>query len=346
MLIAESAPQSGIVLTWPHARSDWRASLADIIPVYLDIARAVSAHERLLVVCYDAAHRTAVMDSFREAGLGIANVGFTCIPSNDTWIRDYGPLAVARGAAVELHDFVFDGWDGKYPAGLDDGVTQALQAAGLFGDLPCHRHTLVLEGGSIDTDGRGTLLTTARCLLHTGRNRGAGRDVIEAALHSILGITRVLWLQHGEIIGDDTDGHVDMLARFCSADTIAYASCADSDDPQYPPLQAMLAELQTFRTADGQPYRLVPLPLPAARYDADNQRLPASYANFLIINDAVLMPTYRDPADDIALQALQACFPARDIIPIDCLPLIRQSGSLHCATLQLPSGVLTDRSHG
>ncbi|MDX1697475.1 MAG: agmatine deiminase family protein, partial [Thiohalobacterales bacterium] len=175
---------------------------------------------------------------------------------------------------------------------------------------------------------------------------GHDHDAIEAALRSTLGAERFLWLEHGEIIGDDTDGHFDMLARLCGADTIAYTRCTDSDDPHFPQLEAMQNELENFRTADGRPYRLVPLPLPAACLDDDNRRLPASYANFLIMNDAVLMPAYRDPADKIALQALAACFPRREIIPIDCLPLIRQNGSLHCATLQLPAGVLADISRG
>jgi agmatine/peptidylarginine deiminase len=200
----------------------------------------------------------------------------------------------------------------------------------------------VLEGGSIETDGHGTLLTTIRCLLQSGRNAGISRQDMEAALSAALGIERVLWLAHGELMGDDTDGHIDMLARFCSADTIAYSHCEQDDDPHYRSLTAMHTELQAMTSTTGEPYQLVPLPLPAPCYDDDNQRLPASYANFLILNDAVLMPAYNDPADDVAAQALKACFPGRSIIPIDCLPLIRQAGSLHCATLQLPAGILPD----
>ena len=340
MLIPEFAPQSGVALTWPHASTDWGPSPGDIIPVYLDIARAVLAHERLLIICYDEAHRTEITGSFAAAGLSADGASFTCVPYNDTWIRDYGPLVTGHGGVIELHDFTFDGWDGKYPAVLDNGVTRVLQAAGLFDKLRCHRYPLVLEGGSIDTDGCGTLLTTARCLLQTGRNHGAGRDEIESALHRALGVERVLWLEHGEIIGDDTDGHIDMLARFCSPDTIAYTSCSEVDDPHYPSLDAMQVQLRSFTTGAGHPYRLAPLPLPVACYDENRQQLPASYTNFLIMNNAVLMPAYHDRADAIAARTLQDCFPAREIIPIDCRPLIRQRGSLHCATLHLPAGVL------
>lgn len=340
MLIPEFAPQSGIALTWPHAGTDWGSSLADVIPVYLEIARAIMARERLLLVCYDDAHRATVFNAIEDAGLPADEVTYACAPSNDTWIRDYGPLATGCNGNIELHDFTFDGWDGKYASSLDNNITRTLLAAGLFGDLPCHHYPLVLEGGSIDTDGRGTLLTTSRCLLQTGRNAGAGRNGIESVLRTALGIERVLWLDHGEIIGDDTDGHVDMLARFCSADTIAYASCNRPGDPHYRSLGAMEEQLRSFSSVTGQPYRLVPLPLPDAIHDKDNQRLPASYANFLIMNDAVLMPAYNDPADANALLALQGCFPAREIVPIDCRPLIAQHGSLHCATMQLPAGVL------
>ena len=342
MLIPEFALQSGVLLTWPHARSDWCDDLTAITPVYIELTRAIAAHERLLLVCYDPAHRDAVDTTLSQAGIPGRNIHYTTCASNDTWIRDYGPLATACDGQIELHDFVFDGWDGRYPAGLDDRVTRTLHARGQFGRWSMTRHSLVLEGGSIDTDGHGALLGTTRCLLQTGRNAGMTRADMEASLSETLGAERMLWLEHGVILGDDTDGHIDMLARFCSADTIAFSSCEHADDPHYQPLLAMQAELQGFTRASGQPYELVPLPLPAPCYDDDNQRLPASYANFLIINDAVLMPVYHDPADDVAAAALGTCFPGRRIIPIDCLPLIAQGGSLHCATLQLPAGILPD----
>jgi agmatine deiminase len=255
-------------------------------------------------------------------------------------VRDYGPIAVSRGGRLVLHDFTFDGWGGKYPAALDNLASRALFEGGFFATDEFRQQQLVLEGGSIDSDGCGTLLSTTRCLLDSGRNPGFNRSRLEAWLGEHLGIARVLWLEHGELAGDDTDAHVDMLARFCSPDTIAYSCCDDLQDEHFAPLAAMEQQLQTFRTRDGQPYELVPLPLPEAIRDEHGRRLPASYANFLIINGAVLLPVYDDPADAVAQTALAACFPGRRVVPLNCLPLILQNGSLHCATMQLPVGVL------
>ena len=340
VLIPEFAPQSGVMLAWPHQYSDWKVDLDSIEPVYLDIARAVVAHEHLLVVCHDSAHREHVHASLAAAGIPLDRVIFTCVRTNDTWVRDYGPLTVLADGHPVLLDFVFNAWGDKYSATLDDAVTGNLYAAGLFGTLGYQRLPLVLEGGSIDVDGSGTLLTTSHCLLSPARNPGLGKPGLEAAFREHLGIERVLWLEHGELAGDDTDAHVDMLARFCDADTIAYTQCADREDAHLAPLAAMEQELLGFLTRSGEPYRLVPLPLPQAVHDDNGQRLPASYANFLVINGAVLLPVYNDPADAVARQRLQDCFADRNIIPINCLPLIRQYGSLHCATMQLPAGVL------
>ena len=198
----------------------------------------------------------------------------------------------------------------------------------------------VLEGGSIDTDGEGTLLTTTACLLTESRNPQLDQQQIEMRLKTELGVTRILWLQHGFLAGDDTDSHIDMLARFCAPDTIAFMQCDDPGDEHFESLAAMAQELRQFRTRDGQPYRLIGLPLPAAIYNSVGQRLPASYANFLIINDAVLVPQYNDRSDEIVLKRLAACFPDRQMIGIPCRALIEQYGSLHCLSMQFPDGVL------
>jgi agmatine deiminase len=212
----------------------------------------------------------------------------------------------------------------------------------VFGELPLERVSLVLEGGGIEVDGSGSLLATERCLLAPTRNPGLGRAALEERLGELFGLKRVLWLRHGALAGDDTDSHIDTLARFCDARTIAYAACDDPSDKHYDELGAMAEELRGFRAADGRPYQLVALPWPRAKRDAEGNRMPATYANFLIINGAVLVPTYRDPADRLALDCLGRCFPGREIIGIDCLALIQQHGSLHCVTMQLPEGVLRD----
>ena len=339
-LIPEFAPQSGVLLVWPHVASDWRDSLAEIEPVYLELVRAISRHEPVLIVCYDEEHSRHIQQQLTDARIEPSGVRQVVVPTNDTWVRDYGPLAVKGNQSVSLVDFTFDGWGGKYASGLDNAVPAALAAAGVFKSTGLQQHSLVLEGGAIDYDGSGTLLTTTRCLLDAGRNPAMDRAALENELQTCLGIDRVLWLDYGFIQGDDTDGHVDMLARFCSPHDIAYTRCRDTGDHHFATLKEMERQLQTLSDRDGRPYRLHPLPLPAPVYSSDGTRLPASYANFLIINGAVLLPVYDDPADEEARAVLKHCFPGREIEPVNCLPLIAQYGSLHCASLQLADGIL------
>ncbi len=340
VMIPEFAPQSGVILTWPHPGTDWHSRLAEIENLYVEVAGTIARYECLLIICSDANHRQHVSRLLERAGVALHAVHFAVTGTNDTWVRDYGPITAARNGRLILHDFIFDGWGGKYPAALDNRVNRSLLEDGCFGSNEYMQQQLVLEGGSIDCDGCGTLLTTSQCLLESGRNPGYDRARLEARLRELLGIERVLWLTHGELAGDDTDAHVDMLARFCSPGTIAYSSCNDTHDEHFAPLAAMEQELRTFRTREGLPYELVPLPLPRPVLDETGRRLPASYANFLIINGAVLVPVYADPADAVAVAALAGCFPGRRIVPFNCLPLIQQNGSLHCATMQLPVGVL------
>lgn len=340
LLIPEFAPQSGVILTWPHPGTDWHSRLADIEKLYVEIAASITRHERLLIICRDSRHRQHVSRLLEHANVALQAVRFAITSTNDTWVRDYGPITVSRDGRLVLHDFTFDGWGGKYTATLDNRVNRSLFDEGFFGGSELLQQHLVLEGGSIDSDGCGTLLTTSRCLLESGRNPGYDRARLEARLRELLGIERVLWLEHGELAGDDTDAHVDMLARFCSPGVIAYSSCNDPQDEHFAPLAAMEQELRSFRTRAGTPYELVPLPLPQPVLDASGRRLPASYANFLIINGAVLVPVYADPADAVAVAALAGCFPGRRVEPLNCLSLVQQNGSLHCATMQLPAGVL------
>lgn len=340
MLPAEWAPQGAVMLTWPHSEGAFGPMLDEVEEVYLAIARAVIPHERLLVACHHEAHRAHIAARLKAAGIDLARIILAIAPSNDVWARDHGPLTVLRDGTPVLLDFTFNGWGRKYPAQLDDAITRTLHAQGIFGATPLETIPLVLEGGSIESDGAGTLLTTRHCLLHPQRNPHYDCVGLEALFAQWFGTRRVLWLDKGQLEGDDTDGHIDTLARFCDERTIAYVRCDDPADSHYPELRAMEAELQALRTADGQPYRLVPLPLPAPIHDTEGRRLPATYANFLIINDAVLVPIYGDTQDDEALRRLAGCFPDRTLVPIDCVPLIHQYGSLHCITMQLPAGVM------
>jgi agmatine/peptidylarginine deiminase len=340
-LLPEWHPQDGIQLTWPRPEGDWQALLGGIEGTLERIVVAVSRYQRVLISVPDNATRTRLAATFDAYGVPEGQLLLCVASSNDTWARDHGPITVAdETGALQLLDYTFTGWGGKFPADRDNQLTHRLAEEGVW-NCCVSRRELVLEGGAIETDGDGTLLTTEACLLNPNRNPQMTRHQLEQQLEKDLGIDRVLWLAHGHLEGDDTDSHIDTLARFCNPTTIAYVRCDDPTDPHYPALQAMEQELQAFRQRNGEPYRLIPLPWPQACYAPDDgRRLPATYANFLIINGAVLVPTYGDPADVIALNALAVAFPEHTLIPIECSHVIRQHGSLHCLTMQLPRGSL------
>lgn len=342
VLPAEWQHQAAILLTWPHAHSDWLPWLAPVEQTFVALAVEISKREGLIISCYDSAHQRHVAALLNAAGASSNAVKLYRVASNDSWARDHGPISVYRDGRPLLLNFRFNGWGGKFRWELDDQITFKLHDLGAFGSTPLETMDLILEGGSIESDGQGTLLTTRQCLLAPNRNGKLAQGDLEQALRSFLGTHRFLWLNNGQLLGDDTDGHIDTLARFCNPHTIAYQSCDDTGDPHFGPLKAMAAELQAFRTATGTPYRLVPLPLPRPRFNDNGERLPAGYANFTIINNAVLVPIYDDPADDIALQRLRGCFLDRAVIGINCASLIQQGGSLHCVTMQLPAGVVED----
>ena len=331
--------QSAIMLTWPHRFGDWVDHLAAADATFAAMAAAISAREELLITAADHAHQRHIEALLATHGAQRTRIRIAIAPSNDVFVRDHGPITVRDTAGPLLLNFRFNGWGNKYRYEDDDALTRALATQGVFGDTPVEDVDFVLEGGSIESDGEGTLLVTASCLLSPSRNPALSPAEIEQRLKTELGAQRVLWLHHGYLAGDDTDGHIDTLARFCDPRTIAYCQCPDEGDEHYHALKALEDELKTLRTSEGSPYRLVPLPWPAAKLNAEGERLPATYANFLILNGAVLVPTYADRADAEALRTLATCFPDRTVIGIDCLSLIAQHGSLHCATMQLPQGV-------
>jgi agmatine deiminase len=337
-LPAEWEEQDGVLLSWPHADSDWSDDIEQVEPVFAAIAAAISQHERVIIV---APQPDQIMELIVAAGGNPQQVTLVNLPTNDTWSRDFGPITVAEEGCLCLLDFGFNGWGLKFAANHDNQITRRLAATGLFGKHSPKVVGLILEGGAIESDGCGTLLTTSECLLNPNRNPHLGKGEIETQLGQLLGARRFLWLDHGYLAGDDTDSHVDTLARLCPNDTITYVFCSDPGDEHYAALQRMAAQLRTFRTADDRPYRLLPLPWPQACYGPSGERLPATYANFLVINAAVLVPTYNCAQDEAALEVIAQAFPDRKIIGIDCSPLILQHGSLHCVTMQLPRGVLT-----
>ena len=335
-LPAEWALQSGIQLTWPHADTDWAYMLEEVQQCFIHIACEIARREQLLIV---TPHPDEVKKQL-PADMYLPNVHFLSCQTNDTWARDHGAISIWDADGLSLFDFTFNGWGLKFPADKDNLITRHATQAGVLKGRYINRLGFVLEGGSIESDGQGTLLTTSQCLLSPNRNGQMNQTEIEEYLCSAFSLQRILWLDHGYLAGDDTDSHIDTLARFCSPDTIAYVQCTDPDDEHYKELRLMEDQLKTFRTLEGNPYNLVPLPLPDAITE-EGERLPATYANFLIMNDAVLYPTYRQPEkDEQAGKILHDLFPGREIVPVDCRPLICQHGSLHCVTMQYPAGVI------
>ncbi len=335
-LPAEWAPQSGIQLTWPHARTDWAYMLEEVQECFTRIAIEIAQRETLLIVTPEPeAVRRQIADKVR-----MENVRFALCDTNDTWARDHGAITLTGKSAPTLLDFKFNGWGLKFASDKDNLITRHLAEDGHLHGNYVNRLGFVLEGGSIESDGQGTLLTTSECLLSPNRNGEMTRGEIENYLRDVFRVRQVLWLEHGYLAGDDTDSHIDTLARLCPDHTIAYVKCTAPDDEHYEALRLMEEQLKTFRTLEGKPYRLLPLPWPDAIVE-DGERLPATSANFLVMNGAVLYPTYNQPENDRrAAAVLRQAFPDREIVGIDCRALIRQHGSLHCVTMQYPIGVL------
>jgi agmatine/peptidylarginine deiminase len=336
-LPAEWEPQSAVLIAWPHAGTDWAERLEDVESTYVALVAAITRFQDVLVCVADDGLRARAERLLGAASVDTARVRFLPVEYDDTWLRDSGPVTLRRANGFQLLDFRFTGWGGKFEASRDDAIIENLEQAGVFRGAERVDIDFALEGGAIDTDGAGTLLTTWQCLNH--RHPQASRKELSARLAGWLAQDRVLWLDHGFLEGDDTDAHIDTLARFASPGSIVFQGCDDPADSHYPHLRAMADELARLRTKDGHPYRLFELPWAQPVLD-EGRRLAASYANFLIVNGAVLMPAYGDSADARAQAVLQEAFAGREIVMVPCRPLIWQNGSLHCITMQLPEGVV------
>ena len=339
---AEWEPQSAVLIAWPHAGTDWADRLEQVEETYIALVEAITRFQPVIVCVSDDDVQAYARARLASARIDMDRVHFVDVPYDDTWLRDSGPITLDGAGGHRLLDFRFTGWGGKFEASQDDRLVERLHADGLFGDAERSTIDFALEGGAIDTDGQGTLLTTWQCLHE--RHPDSSREELTARLAGWLQQDRVLWLDHGYLEGDDTDAHVDTLARFAAVDAIVYQGCDDPSDSHYAELQAMGRELSALRTRDGAPYRLFELPWAQPIVDG-GRRLAASYANFLIINDAVLMPSYGlDDAgrqvDQAAADVLAQAFPGREIVQVPSRPLIWQNGSLHCVTMQLPAGAL------
>ena len=342
MLPAEWEPQSGVMLTWPHKQTDFASELTKVEMIFCELAIIISQYERVIICSSSEEHTSHISHLLLQTTCLLDNVRFFVVSSNDCWARDHGPISIIKNDIPLLLDFEFNGWGNKFPHNLDNTINEELFKQGAFHQTELSPIDFILEGGSIESDGQGTLLTTSQCLLADSRNSTLSKDAIEKTLKEHLGVKRILWLEHGQLLGDDTDSHIDMLTRFINEDTICYMACKNKSDPHYAWLNDMKTELEAFTTNSGQPYNLVELPFPKEIIEPLGQRLPASYCNFLITNKAVLAPVYGCPQDELAIEVLKTCFPQHEVIAINCLALIKQHGSLHCVTMQLPQGVLVD----
>jgi agmatine/peptidylarginine deiminase len=331
---AEWEKQSAVLIAWPHKTGDFSNNLESVEQSYSVIADTITQYQRLIIVCRDDIHQQHIKTLITRHD----DIDFIHATVNDIWVRDTVFLSVEKDGGITHLNFLFNGWGEKYQHQNDNDLNHKLLNAKPFKGKAHKDIDFILEGGSVESDGIETILTTKQCLLNPNRNKGLTQQEIEQQLLVNLGAKRVLWLDQENLSGDDTDAHIDTLARFCSANTIAYTSCKDPDDLHYTSLKYMERQLQEFRNPVGEPYHLVALPLPKPIFDEEDQQLPANYANFLIINHAVLVPTYSDPMDDIALKRLGECFPQHEIIAIPCRPLVHQYGSLHCMTMQFPAG--------
>lgn len=332
-LPAEWEPQSLVMLTWPHQDTDWAPYLDEITRTYVEMADAITQYEKLLVVTPNPVELGATLSKYLTSKQ-MAQVVISYCKTNDTWARDHGPITLVGTEndgqqKLLCLDFRFNGWGDKFPAEQDNKITrqvfkELIDDEVLKGDIGSGNDDFVLEGGSIESDGKGTVFTTECCLMAPNRNQPLTKEEVEQELLLRLKAKRIIWLQHGALAGDDTDGHIDTTVRIAPDNTILFSYPADKK------------ELENLMTLDGKQYRLMELPLPTVEYDGE--KLPATYANFLIINGAVIVPTYNIPDMDAkACEIIQSAFPDRKIIAIDATTIVRQHGSIHCCTMQVPA---------
>jgi agmatine deiminase len=333
---AEWVPHRGTWLSWPHNRETWPSQLETVREVWIRMMQTLALHEQVFLLVNDEQTRQDVILRLNNAGTVMENVSMLKIPTVDVWMRDYGPTFLTRADGenpLALNDWIFNGWGGKYRSYEDDDqVTKYISS---LLEIPVFNHSVVLEGGSIEVNGAGTCLTTEQCLLNGNRNPDMSRGEIEQFLKDALGVSHIIWLGGG-IRGDDTDGHIDDIARFINSTTVVCVLEANSRDENYAALRENYERLQSALDQDGHPLTVVALPCPAP-LDYEGARLPASYANFYIANDVVLVPVFDDTNDRKALGILQELFPDHRVVGLPCRVVVAGLGAIHCVTQQEPS---------
>ncbi|MCH5227224.1 MAG: agmatine deiminase family protein [Muribaculaceae bacterium] len=336
--LEEWVPADGILMALPHEETDWNYILPEALQQYKRLVETMVANGcHIVLLCRKVKEAEKLFDK-----KALKDITFLEAEYNDTWTRDYGPITILKHGDLRALDFGFNGWGLKFAADKDNLVNLQLNDKAVYTKgIYRNERDFILEGGSIDTDGKGTVLTTTRCLCSPNRNGGLTKNEADKQLRKRIGAQHVLFLDYGALMGDDTDSHIDTLARMAPENTILFTGCRNMDDPQFEELLKMRAQLTMFRNAEGEAFNLVELPLPDAIYDEEKHRLPATYANYLVTDSVIFMPTYNQPHnDELAMQTMKIAFPEHKVVGIECLTLIKQHGSLHCATMQLPKGVL------
>jgi agmatine/peptidylarginine deiminase len=345
-LLPEWAEQDAVMLTWPHLNTDWSEILDKVEPVYIALCQQISQVEDVVIIAHTESLKEHISSLLKNHEVELKKVHFVVTPYNDTWARDHGPITTINDEGkLSIKDFTFTGWGNKFSSDLDNKINKILVDELASPDNNYDVVDMVLEGGGIEINESGTLLTTTECLLNDNRNPELSKDDVEEILKGKLGAIDFLWVDHGYLAGDDTDSHIDTLVRFAPKNTLVYVGCDDESDEHYSALAKMADQLRSFQTSSGDAYKLIELPWPKAIFDDEGERLPATYANYLIINKTVLVPVYNDEKDALALKQIQLAYPEHTVIGIDCVPIIHQFGSLHCITMQLPKGFLKRIKH-
>lgn len=335
-LPAEWHEQRAVLLAWPSEHTDWAPYLNEMEQTVTDMVCAIYEHEQVIIVTDNITRVKKCV--FERMGKRVYKGIYYLLTSyNDTWMRDCGPLTLIDGQGNKLiADFRFNGWGEKFDALKDNLITQELYQKGYIDGVHIDEQNFVLEGGAIESDGKGTIFTTRFCQMAPHRNQPMTECEIEERMKKSLGAERIVWFDHGKLVGDDTDGHIDMVVRIAPNDTLLYCKDELNQGQTLDEFNKLEGEVQSLRTLDGKPYRTLALPLPGP-VEFEGELLPASYANFLVINGAVLVPTYRQADNDRrAMQIIGEAFPDREIIGIDATVAIRQHGAIHCLTMQIP----------
>lgn len=332
---AEFAPHTSTWLSWPHKEASWPGKIETIFPVYSEFIKLVAEGEIVNINVADEAMKAKALGHLRSAGANLEQVRFHFHPTNDAWCRDHGPAFVVNPALKKkaIVDWGYNAWGGKYPPFDLDDVIPTLIGREL--DLPVYHPGIVMEGGSVDFNGKGTVLTTTACLLNPNRNPQLTRQQIEGYLRDYYGVDNILWLGDG-IVGDDTDGHIDDLTRFVNEDTVVTVVEQKKSDENYTPLKENLDLLRKLKLENGSKINIIELPMPAPVVYQD-QRLPASYANFYISNKYVVVPIFKDKNDDLALKTLESAFPTRKVVGLNCIDVIWGLGAFHCLSHEEPA---------